>query len=165
MRSFRGRALSSQIKKPLALSAPGAETVSLAFLSTGACVDRMRRAALTRLPPARQGSPRRCTKEDARMADQGKEKPGGRKTEDAQSTPGTMAPPPRVRQRAPALTKAELRAQANQALASATKPIVKLPTKLVRQCGRCGEFCSVMVEPGQAPPEFKCKSCDAPARG
>jgi hypothetical protein len=34
----------------------------------------------------------------------------------------------------------------------------------VRQCGRCGEFCSVMVEPGETPPEFKCKSCDAPAR-
>jgi hypothetical protein len=97
-------------------------------------------------------------KEDARMADQGKERPGGRKTEDAPA-------PPRMRQRAPALTKAELRAQADQALASATKPIVKLPTKLVRQCGRCGEFCSVMVEPGQAPPEFKCKSCDAPTRG
>ena len=61
-------------------------------------------------------------------------------------------------------TKAELRAQAAQALASATKPIVKLPTKLVRQCGRCGEFCSVMVEPGEAAPEFKCKSCDAPAQ-
>jgi hypothetical protein len=101
-------------------------------------------------------------KEDARMADQGKEKPGGGKTEDVE--PAMMAPPPRVRQRAPALTKAELRAQADRALASATKPIVKLPTKLVRQCGRCGEFCSVMVEPGQAPPEFKCKSCDAPTQ-
>jgi hypothetical protein len=100
------------------------------------------------------------------MANQGKEKPkpDGHKTADAQLTPGTMAPPPRMRQRAPALTKAELRAQADQALASATKPIVKLPTKLVRQCGRCGEFCSVMVEPGQTPPEFKCKSCDAPTK-
>jgi hypothetical protein len=101
---------------------------------------------------------------DATMADQGKEKPGGGKPEDVQRTPGMAAPAPRVRQRAPALTKAELRAQADQAMASATKPIVKLPTKLVRQCGRCGEFCSVMVEPGQKPPEFKCKSCDAPAR-
>jgi hypothetical protein len=98
------------------------------------------------------------------MADQGKEKPATPKPQDAQPPPEMMAPPPRVRQRAPALTKAELRAQADRALASATKPIVKLPTKLVRQCGRCGEFCSVMVEPGQAPPEFKCKSCDAPAR-
>jgi hypothetical protein len=96
------------------------------------------------------------------MADQGNEKPDGRKTED--TVPPAPAPM-RTRQRAPALTKAELRAQADQALASATKPIVKLPTKLVRQCGRCGEFVSVMVEPGQAPPEFKCKSCDAPQRG
>jgi hypothetical protein len=45
-------------------------------------------------------------------------------------------------------------------MAAATKPIVKLPTKLARQCGRCGEFTSVMVEPGHAPPEFKCKICD-----
>jgi hypothetical protein len=103
--------------------------------------------------------------EDARMADQGKEKSGrGPKAGDPHGTPGAVAPPPRIRQRAPALTKAELRAQAAQALASATKPIVKLPTKLVRQCGRCGEFCSVMVEPGETPPEFKCKSCDAPAQ-
>ncbi len=64
------------------------------------------------------------------------------------------------RPRGPALTKAELRAQGDQAMAAATKPIVKLPTKLVRQCGRCGEFTSVMVEPGQAPPAFKCKICD-----
>jgi hypothetical protein len=96
------------------------------------------------------------------MADQGEEKPGGQQPEDADRS--RVAPPPRMRQRAPALTKAELRAQAAAAMASATKPIVKLPTKLVRQCGRCGEFCSVMVEPGEAPPEFKCKSCDAPAQ-
>ena len=62
--------------------------------------------------------------------------------------------------RGPALTKAELRAQAEQAMAAATKPIVKLPTKLVRQCGKCGETTSVMVEPGEAPPPFKCKTCD-----
>ena len=68
------------------------------------------------------------------------------------------------RRRGPTLTKAELRAQGEQAMAAATKPIVKLPTKLVRQCGRCGEFSSVMVEPGQAPPEFKCKSCNKPAQ-
>jgi hypothetical protein len=103
-------------------------------------------------------------KEDAGMADQGDEKPGGRKAEEAQRAPEMTAPPRVVRQRAPALTKAELRAQAAQALASATKPIVKLPTKLVRQCGRCGEFCSVMVEPGEPAPEFKCKSCDAPTQ-
>ena len=68
----------------------------------------------------------------------------------------------RDRGRGPALTKAELRAQADRAVTAATKPIVKLPTKLVRQCGRCGEFCSVMVEPGQPAPEFKCKVCDRP---
>jgi hypothetical protein len=68
------------------------------------------------------------------------------------------------RPRGPALTKAELRAQGDQAMAAATKPIVKLPTKLVRQCGRCGESSSVMVEPGQAPPPFQCKSCDKPGR-
>ena len=62
------------------------------------------------------------------------------------------------------MTKAEIRAQGEQAMAAATKPIVKLPTKLVRQCGACGEFTSVMVEPGEAPPEFKCKQCDRPTR-
>jgi hypothetical protein len=68
------------------------------------------------------------------------------------------------RRQGPALTKAELRAQGVQAMAAATRPIVKLPTKLVRQCGRCGEFSSVMVESGQATPEFKCKNCDGPTK-
>ena len=49
-------------------------------------------------------------------------------------------------------------------MAAATKPIVKLPTKLVRQCGRCGEFSSVFVDPGQPAPEFKCKVCDKPEK-
>jgi hypothetical protein len=62
------------------------------------------------------------------------------------------------------MTKAELRAQSEQAMATATKPIVKLPTKLVRQCGDCGEFTSVMVEPGEPAPAFKCKVCDRPWR-
>ena len=62
--------------------------------------------------------------------------------------------------RGPVLTKAELRAQADQAIANATKPVVKLPTKLTRQCGRCGEITAVMVEPGDPTPPFKCKSCD-----
>ena len=69
------------------------------------------------------------------------------------------------RVRGPTLTKAELRARGKEAMAEATKPVVKLPTKLVRQCGRCGEFSSVMVEPGELAPEFKCKVCDKPARG
>jgi hypothetical protein len=79
---------------------------------------------------------------------------------DKEKGAGKSAEPPKPRLRAPPMTKAELRAQADLAMAAATKPIVKLPTKLVRQCGRCGEFSSVMVEPGDAPPEFKCKSCD-----
>jgi hypothetical protein len=62
--------------------------------------------------------------------------------------------------RGPPLSKAELRAQADAAMAAATKPVTKLPTKLSRQCGKCGEITSVMVEPGDAPPPFKCKSCD-----
>jgi hypothetical protein len=63
------------------------------------------------------------------------------------------------------MTKAELRAQAEQAMtANAGKPIVKLPTKLTRQCGRCGETNAVMVEPGEAPPPFHCKHCDGPAK-
>jgi hypothetical protein len=69
------------------------------------------------------------------------------------------------RVRGPALTKAELRARGEEALAAATKPVVKLPTKLVRQCGRCGEFSSVMVDPGEPTPPFKCKVCDKPPRG
>jgi hypothetical protein len=65
--------------------------------------------------------------------------------------------------RGPPLTKAELRALGEQAVAAATKPIVKLPTKHVRTCGKCGEPTSVMVEPGEALPPFKCKTCDKPA--
>ena len=62
--------------------------------------------------------------------------------------------------RGPALTKAELRAQADAAIAAATKPVVKLPTKLSRQCGKCGEITAVMVDPGATTPPFKCKRCD-----
>jgi len=58
------------------------------------------------------------------------------------------------------LSKAELRAQADAAIAAATKPVTKLPTKISRQCGRCGEITAVMVEPGAETPAFKCKSCD-----
>ena len=64
------------------------------------------------------------------------------------------------RRPAPPLTKEQLRAQGAAALAAATKPIVKLPTKHVRQCGRCGEYTTTMVEPGEALPPFKCKICD-----
>jgi len=62
------------------------------------------------------------------------------------------------------MTKAELRAQAELAMAAVSKPIVKLPTKLVRQCGRCGESNAVMVEPREAPPAFHCKHCDGPVK-
>jgi hypothetical protein len=62
--------------------------------------------------------------------------------------------------RGPVLTKAEMRAQADAAIAGNTKPITKLPTKITRQCGKCGETTSVMVEPGEATPAFKCKRCD-----
>jgi hypothetical protein len=68
-----------------------------------------------------------------------------------------------MKARRPPLSKAELRAAGDRAVAQSGRPIVKLPTKLVRQCGRCGEFGSVMVEPGEPPPKFKCKSCDGPA--
>ena len=65
-----------------------------------------------------------------------------------------------AQRRGPPLSKAEMRAQANAAIAAATKPVRKLPTKHARQCGRCGEITSVMVEPGDPLPPFKCKSCD-----
>jgi len=68
----------------------------------------------------------------------------------------------KLRPRSPPLSKAELRARADHAVATASKPIIKLPTKLVRKCGRCGEANAVMVEWGQAPPKFTCKTCDAP---
>lgn len=68
------------------------------------------------------------------------------------------------RPKGPPMTKAELRAHAEKAIAAATKPITKLPTKLLRQCGRCGESSAVMVEPGDPPPPFQCKHCDGPAK-
>ena len=96
------------------------------------------------------------------MAGRGSGKRGGRKG--ANRPPGMMARPAPARKRGPALTKAELRAQGDRAVAAATSPIVKLPTKLARQCGRCGEFTTMMVAPGQDQPAFKCKSCDAPTK-
>lgn len=65
-----------------------------------------------------------------------------------------------MKERRPPLTKEQLRAQGAAAMASATKPVVKLPTKHVRQCGRCGEFTTTMVDPGEELPPFKCKICD-----
>jgi len=57
------------------------------------------------------------------------------------------------------MTKAELREQGLQALAQATRPIVKLPLKVRRQCASCREFNSVLVEPDTAVPAFKCSAC------
>ena len=57
------------------------------------------------------------------------------------------------------LSKAELRAQAEQALAQAPKPVTKLPMKIKRQCARCDRFSSVLVESGEAVPAFKCSAC------
>jgi len=57
------------------------------------------------------------------------------------------------------MTKAELRAQGIQALAQVTTPIIKLPMRIRRQCGRCRGFNSVLVEPGQAVLAFKCSAC------
>jgi hypothetical protein len=82
---------------------------------------------------------------------------------DGMTLPAIYEAPIMMKRRPPhGLSKAELRAAGQHAVAQSSKPIVKLPTKLVRQCGRCGEFGSVMVEPGQPAPEFKCKTCDRP---
>jgi hypothetical protein len=51
-----------------------------------------------------------------------------------------------------------------QALAQVTTPIIKLPMKIRRQCGHCGDFNSVLAEPGQAVPAFKCSACGYAAR-
>ena len=61
--------------------------------------------------------------------------------------------------RQPSMSKAELRAYGVQALAQAGKPITKLPMKIKRQCGHCDQFNSVLVEPGEAVPAFKCLAC------
>ena len=74
------------------------------------------------------------------------------------STGGFM-PPFQPKPRQPSMSKAELRAQGQQALAQASKPVTKLPMKIKRQCGRCDHFNSVLVEPGEAVPAFKCSAC------
>jgi transposase-like protein len=68
-------------------------------------------------------------------------------------------PPLKPKSRQPSMSKAELRAQGVQALAQAAKPITKLPMKIKRQCGRCDQFNTVLVEPGEAVPDFKCSAC------
>jgi hypothetical protein len=59
----------------------------------------------------------------------------------------------------PSMTKAELRAQGVEAMAQASKPVTKLPMKIKRRCGRCDHFDSVLVEPGEDVPAFKCSAC------
>jgi hypothetical protein len=56
------------------------------------------------------------------------------------------------------MTKAELRAQGIQAIAQTTTPITKLPMKIKRRCGGCGDFNTVLVA-GEAVPAFKCSAC------
>ena|GEM_PF-1266669 len=59
----------------------------------------------------------------------------------------------------PSMSKAELRAQGAQAMVQASKPVTKLPMKIKRRCGRCDHLNSVLVEPGEAVPAFKCSAC------
>jgi hypothetical protein len=61
--------------------------------------------------------------------------------------------------RQPPMTKAELRAQGIQAVAQTTTPITRLPMKIKRRCGGCGDFNTVLVEAGEAVPAFKCSAC------
>src|SRR5215208_1431653 len=70
--------------------------------------------------------------------------------------------PYKPKPRQPAMTKAQLRAQGVLAMAQATTPIIKLPMKVRRQCGGCGEFDTVMVESGLLVPAFKCRACGYP---
>ncbi len=69
---------------------------------------------------------------------------------------GEFMPPFKPKPRQPSMSKAELRAQGVLALAQASKPVMKLPMKIKRQCARCDHFNSVLVEPGEAVPAFKC---------
>jgi hypothetical protein len=72
---------------------------------------------------------------------------------------GEFMPPFKPKPRQPSMSKAELRAQGVLALAQASKPVMKLPMKIKRQCARCDHFNSLLVEPGEAVPAFKCLAC------
>ena len=72
---------------------------------------------------------------------------------------GEFMPPFKPKHRQPPMSKAELRAQGMLALAQAAKPVTKLPMKIKRQCGRCDHFSSILVEPGEAVPAFRCSAC------
>jgi transcription elongation factor Elf1 len=68
-------------------------------------------------------------------------------------------PPYKRKPHQPSMSKAELRAQGVQEMAQASKPVTKLPMKIKRRCGRCDHFNSVLVEPGEVVPAFKCSAC------
>ena len=68
-------------------------------------------------------------------------------------------PPSKRKLQQPSMSKAELRAQGAQAMAQASKPVMKLPMKIKRRCSRCDHLNSVLVEPGEAVPAFKCSAC------
>lgn len=72
---------------------------------------------------------------------------------------GEFMPPFKPKPRQPSMSKAELRAQGVLALAQASRPVMKLPMKIKRQCARCDHFNSILVEPGEAVPAFKCLAC------
>ena len=59
--------------------------------------------------------------------------------------------------------KASGQATKKQTVEQALRLMIKLPMKIKRQCGRCGDFNSVLVEPGAAAPAFKYSSCGYPA--
>jgi hypothetical protein len=68
-------------------------------------------------------------------------------------------PPFRRKPHQPSMSKAELRAQGVQAMAQASKSVTKLPMKIKRRCGRCDHINSVLVEPSEGVPAFKCLAC------
>ena len=72
---------------------------------------------------------------------------------------GEFMPPFKPKPRQPSMSKAELRAKGVLALAQASKPVMKLPMKIKRQCARCDHFNSVLVKPGEAVSAFKCLAC------
>jgi hypothetical protein len=89
-------------------------------------------------------------------------------TERPSYLPGMMAPLLRGRRhRPPQPSKADLRAQAELAMAEYAGEVVRLPTVVRVRCGTCGHRGEVHVPPGGTPPRFRCTKCgtaDGPAR-
>jgi hypothetical protein len=69
-----------------------------------------------------------------------------------------------MKKRGPPLSKAELRALGQHAVAESRKSIVQLPTKIVRHCRHCREVGSMIIERGKPAPEFNCKNCGHPMK-